>query len=426
MSHFRRLLPLLGARWPTLVSPGVLSPLASFSRAQVGSLSSAVLADGATRVEFGADVRRFNGAARRLLIEGQRINGLRNPRCEGATAGVLGSGGAMPTNWTLAVAGGVTIEVVGVVTSGGVQCLRLAITGTATAGANLSLVLEGATVIAATVGQAWTGSAFLARDPGGGATPNIQLRFLEHNSAGTQLVASPGANETVSASLSRVSRVYTTTQATCAFIRSFLTIGVLNGSTYNTTLDVGWQQLELGAFASTPILPPVGTPGASTRGADLVAAPLAGLGISDNGACTIVGTFMLPQMAPASAQQVLVQIDGGSETQRIFLRNGAGANSLVLGKVGGGSTTIAVGSLSAGQVFRCGFTVDGAGRVVASLNGAAPVEVTGALTSGFTTLRLGDSAAAVASMFGEVGTVLILPRPVSDAELQARVAALPL
>jgi hypothetical protein len=45
-------------------------------------------------------------------------------------------------------------------------------------------------------------------------------------------------------------------------------------------MDVIAPQLELGPAASTPILPPSGSPGASTRGADLVTASLAALGIS--------------------------------------------------------------------------------------------------------------------------------------------------
>jgi hypothetical protein len=418
MSHFRRLLPLLGAGWPTLVSPGVLSPLASFSRAQVGSLSSAVLADGATRVEFGADAPRRNGTSRRLLIEGQRTNSFRNPRCEGA---VPGTPGTMPTFWSFAATLGLTTSVVGSGVEDGLGYVDVRFFGTPTGSGTLQVNHDAATT-GISDGQVWTYSLF-SRLVGGSLT-NVGAAAMVAT-AGTGNVVT---NYTIQSSRLGVNRTTCTVTAAggATNVIGRLRFPVTVNLPVDATIRVGSVQLEQGPAASTPILPPVGTPGASTRGVDVAAAPLASLGIGDNGACTIIGTFMLPQMAPASAQQVLVQIDGGSETQRIFLRNGAGANSLVLGRVGGGSTTIAVGSLSAGQIFRCGFSVDGAGRVAASLNGAAPVEVTGALTSGFTTLRLGDSAAAMASMFGEVGTVPFLPRPVSDAELQARVAALPL
>ena len=58
-----------------LVAPSVLRSPLTLSRAQVsGVQSSATGADGATLALFGADAPRFQGVARRLLIEGQRIN----------------------------------------------------------------------------------------------------------------------------------------------------------------------------------------------------------------------------------------------------------------------------------------------------------------------------------------------------------------
>ncbi len=89
-----------------LVSGGQLNAPLVLTRAQAtGVRSTAINADAVTRNEFAADIARFNGVARRLLVEGQRTNGIRNPRAEGSTAGILGAGGVMPTNWTLAAAG---------------------------------------------------------------------------------------------------------------------------------------------------------------------------------------------------------------------------------------------------------------------------------------------------------------------------------
>jgi len=271
-------LGLGGSSLRRIVGAGYLWPGASFTRSSGawGVDASGALASWAT------DAPRFVGSSKWLRVEGQRTNAVRNPRGEGATPGVLGSGGVMPTTWTLSAAGGVTVEVIGAVVVNGVGCLRLSITGTATSTANLSLLMESATSIVAAQGQVWSGSVFLRRDPGTNATPSVQLRYTEHNSSSTQLAASAGIVETVTASLSRVERSYTTAQAACAFVRPFLTLSVVNGSTYTTTLDVGWPQMEQAPFASSPILPLVGTQAVSSRSQDNVTLPLSQIGTAWN------------------------------------------------------------------------------------------------------------------------------------------------
>jgi hypothetical protein len=192
-------------------------------------------------------------------------------------------------------------------------------------------------------------------------------------------------------------------------------------------LRIGWPQLEIGAFASSPILPAVGTPAASTRGADLVTATLASLGIGANGACTVLVSAMLPQAAPAGVDQMLVQLDDGTDANRYRLRNLAGGLALVAGEVVAGSPSDAAsaGSFVAGTPFRAGIAIDGAGRIAASFNGGAVQAVTGGPTSGLTILRLGNNAAATAGLFGEVGTLRVLRYALGDAALAAAVAALP-
>ena len=79
-----------------LVAPSVLSNPLTLSRAQTGGVQSSAIADNGSSVAlYGADTPRFTGSAQRLLIEGQRTNSIRNPRCEGAVAGTPGTA---PTN----------------------------------------------------------------------------------------------------------------------------------------------------------------------------------------------------------------------------------------------------------------------------------------------------------------------------------------
>ncbi len=190
--------------------------------------------------------------------------------------------------------------------------------------------------------------------------------------------------------------------------------------TFTVSGSVTWAQLEQAPFASSPVLPPVGTPGASTRGADLVMATLASLGVGANGACTVVGTAMFPQAAPAATDQTLLQIDAGADTNRYRVRMLPGSLDINAGGTNAGSPINAttLGAVTAGVVFRFGVSVDGSGRIAASLNGAAAQTAAGLPTSGLTTIRVGNNAAAKGAMFGEVGTVRVLPFAVSDAELQ--------
>jgi predicted amino acid racemase len=72
-------------------------------------------------------------------------------------------------------------------------------------------------------------------------------------------------------------------------------------------------------------------------------------------------------------------------------------------------------------------TIDGAGNAAAVYNGfagGAVQNVSGGATAGLTTFRHGASTGANRLMWGETHTLTVLPRVLSDADLQAAVAAL--
>jgi len=100
-------------------------------------------------VEYAANTARTTSAG--LVVEEGSTNENRNPRAEGATVGVLGSGGAMPTNWA---ASGGTREVIGTGTDDGWPYLDLKITGSS----NCTIYTEGSSVISAASGEDWTAS----------------------------------------------------------------------------------------------------------------------------------------------------------------------------------------------------------------------------------------------------------------------------
>jgi hypothetical protein len=63
--------------------------------------------------------------------------------------------------------------------------------------------------------------------------------------------------------------------------------------------------------------------------------------------------------------------------------------------------------------------------VAASVNGGVAITVTGAPTSGLTTLRFGNDASGTAPFFGVLTYCVVLPFALSDADLQAAVSSFP-
>lgn len=367
---------------------------------------------------YAADVPRFLNLANRLLIEGQRTNGFTNPRCEGASAGTPGT---MPTTWSIGAALGLTTSVVGSGSEGGIDYVDVQFTGSPSSTGNLQ-INHITTNPAASDGQVWTYSLF-SRLVGGSLT-NVGNAILALN-LGTANSSVPYTLSTDPLITQRRSSTATAAGGTTAAIARWR-CAVTNGLAVDFTVRIGWPQIEQGAFASTPILPPVGSPGASTRGADILSGTLSALGITSNGACTILGTAVIPQNAPTGANQALFQVSDGSDNNRFMLRNVGGGATIVPAQVVGGSTTdgSSAGSMTAGTLFKWGAAINGAGRMAVSIDGAAVVTVTGGPTSGLTTLRLGNNFSGTAGLFGELGTVTSIARALSDAELVARVNAL--
>jgi hypothetical protein len=403
-----------------LVSPGAITSPLTLTRAQTGgAVATGQPLDWQT---YSADTPRFVAPNGGLLIEGQRTNSIRNPRFVGGAPGVV------PTNMVLTVSSnGISAAIDGIGTEYGLPYIDITLTGTATATSFINLMLEGTQAIAATVGQSWAVSAFnraLSVIPDG---CRVRLDWSERNASGVVIAGQTGSLTTPESTLNRFSSVFTNGAALTAFGVPAIVIRSALGVTHaGTTIRFYAPQAELGAFASTPILPPIDTPGASTRGADLVSASLSDLGVGGNGACTVLWTGRIPQNAPASADQAIFQLDTGATTDRHFVFNAAGGATIQLVCQVSGSTVGSgtAGTMTAGTLFRLGLSADGAGRVALCFNGATPVAVTGAASSALTRLLVGTGTGSD-EMFGETTRFIVLPQAMPDAELQAAVAAFP-
>ena len=234
--------------------------------------SAGVLQDAASNTPR-FDYNRSTLAPRGILIEPARTNSIRNNTAQGGGAGVL------PTNWNVAGGAGMTVTYLGTGTEDGIPYFDVRFQGTPGATSSWCIRFELAGVIAATLGQTWTQSAFVRMIAG--STTNLAALALAIQclDAGTVIVESSNASvlSTVTGSklsVCRGSGAYTVANANTVSIRSQVTISYTNGLAVDITLRIGLPQLELGAYATSPIKT---TSAAVTRSADLPTATLSGI-----------------------------------------------------------------------------------------------------------------------------------------------------
>ena len=302
------------------------------------------------------------------LIEESRTNSIRNDSMQGAVAGTPGT---RPNFWQALTLSGLTQTIVGTGTQNGIDYIDIQISGTS-AGTAIGIAMDNNTTIAATTGQTWTQSVFLALV--GGDFTNVTSfvqRVSERTNTGTLVQNDDGSNivSSVNATLTRFTWTPTLSGgATTAFATPNLTFVVNNTSAINFTIRIGWPQLELGAFATSPIRT---TSAAATRAADVVTVttfPVLGKAYS-------LYVNAIPTAPTSYAnQQGIVTIDDGSTNNRVGLRRISGTgNAGILIVFSGSATTgtsVAVIAQSASFKLAGAFA---AGDQALSLNGAAVV-----------------------------------------------------
>jgi hypothetical protein len=350
--------------------------------------------------------------AQGLLIEEQRTNSIRNNTMVGAVAGTPGT---LPTNWQVSVAAGLTTNVIGTGTSGGVTYIDLQITGTSNATSYI-LGFDTTTQIAASAGQTWAWASWVAFVSGSlSNVTTVSADFRESNSGGTQLAAGAVALSTLTSSLVRQSATRTLSEATTAFVQPRLRLTITNGAAIDITLRIGLPQLEQGAFA-TSVIPT--TTAATTRSADIASiGTLSPWYNATEGTLYGEGSWVglvaarfavgLNNSASASSDFISIQTNPTTVTTGRGGVSAGGVLQAAMNITNAYTASVLFKAANAYQQDNFGFTV----------NGATPASDTSGTVPTVDRVQLGASGTATANIW--IRRITYAPRRLTNAELQS-------
>jgi len=283
-----------------------------------------------------------------FLIEEQRTNSIRNNTMVGASAP-----STAPTN-RIVGANGLTITISIPTASSGVEIIRIAVSGSPSATTDMAVFFDQ---ITATNGQTWAISSFLRLVAGDFTNiGSIRLRGDQYSSAPAYLstLSAGDFKSLIGATLERVSGSLTTNNASTASIRPGIGFSCTAGQAVSFTVDIGLPQLELGAFATSPIKT---TSAAATRAADV--AEMTGTNFS-SWYNQSEGSFVVRASFPSSnaAEHAAFAVSDGTANNRIRMSKNTAPQGLIQ-IITGGST---VAGLSSGVALDGGIMTTLAAR----------------------------------------------------------------
>lgn len=346
------------------------------------------------------------------LLEQGTTNRVTNPRGEGAVVGVIGSGGAMPTAWSLTANAGLTVELVSTGVEHGLPYVDMRWQGTPTSTGGQSV--QTSNVIALTVGDNISVSCWV-KLVAGTLTNTSQLQIRPGGETGGVLFTPTG---TLTRYVQSKASLGSNGQVTVRWNH------VDTVTPVDFTLRFAAPQSEASLVPTSLVLPTVGTPAQSTRAADVLTMPAATFASVFGGGAQ---GFLIADVLMDSAQttsRMIAQLDDGSSANRIELRPSTSltANVVAVPFVGNAQQANAsIGGVVYGATTRVGLRW-GAGVVSACANGGT-VHAQATTLPALTTLRLGGGFGGGAPLNGRLRAVYggsILP---SDAKFQAACVA---
>jgi hypothetical protein len=193
-------------------------------------------------------------------------------------------------------------------------------------------------------------------------------------------------------------------------------LGFTTGAPVSVTLAFGAAQVERGAFATTPILPPANTTGSSTRQADTLEVNLADLGIRTNAKGTYLWAGRIRWANTTTDSRAIFSLNDGTPWNQILVEALTSGN-VVFTETSSNSTF----TTTSNSYFRVGMTVTGNGiaRIYASNNtvNGSIVEANNVITKGLTKVRLSFDLESNTATESEILHFSTSPNVVSNNEL---------
>jgi hypothetical protein len=295
--------------------------------------------------------------------------------------------------------------------------------GTAS-GVTATVDFETTTGIVAAPSQSWTSSFFYRTFSGSGAPNNYRFRMNGRTAAGAG-VSGNSFNTTIfspTSVLTRYERSETlTSDVSIERVTNGVQFDLTNGAAYDFTFDVGWPQMELGLFASSPVLPPVGAPAATARSADSISLALADFGLASLPEYTVVASA-LAGSSTISTNQSIVELHNGTADEVIQLvRRGSGGNArgfVITSGVEQGPLDANLISIPTGAAYTVAFGVKSNDLAITFNGSAVAIDTSAAVPTVLTTMHLGGARAGDRAIASTLRRVAVYPRRLTNAQLQ--------
>jgi len=383
-----------------LIRPGVLDAAMGFSRTHSpGTASTTRTSALGVWSELSQNAPCFDGAAQRLRVRGGRTHPNVNTRLDGA---VVGTPGTVPTGYASFGSTGLGTQIVAIGQEDGIDFMDVRFYGTIT---NAARHYFAGPHVPAVQGNSVTFASFLRLIAGSFAgVSSVAVGISEYSSVPGYL--GDGGNDirglVTGAALRGQRFSYNRTMANASAATARPWIGVLApvSTAVDFTLRIGWPTFAKANAVYIPALPPTNAPQDVTIGADRpIWTPEGGI----PAAGTLALAFVAGQVAGAT-DQGLLQIDDGTDANRIVLRNVAGGNTCDARVVAAGVTVATLGlpAQVPGSLGRVALAWDATGLSVVGTGGVMQT-YTGALPAGLVRALAGHAAAnGSLAMDGEV------------------------
>lgn len=216
-----------------------------------------------------------------------KSNFVTNPRAEGATPGIVGSGGILPIDWGITGGASTTFQIIGTGTENGIPYLEFRLFGTPSATSTFLLLLMSYGYVKAQVGETWRLSCYMRLTAGSMTNVANVFPYLDAYDADANRISAidatlnyislpsliqPGGLSTRYAGGGLIDVIMNPTLLTTASVTPCVAFQVTSGQAVDFTVRVGGIQLEQNEISAL-ILPPVGARGVSTR-ADPIQTPI--------------------------------------------------------------------------------------------------------------------------------------------------------